>query len=120
MKKLLCSSIFIFCSLFLVSTIFAQCQGNVYTTSLTWQTANSVQSFTSTELDYCAGIYYDPVVSNSPRITGRDGTDWARIHWGMDSAPAKLDFGYAAINNHRIPSGDHYLIAYYGCMSGLE
>jgi hypothetical protein len=118
MKKLFCLSIFVFCSLFVASLVSAQCQGNVYLTSLTWQTANSVQSYSSTELDYCAGLYYDPAVSGN--LTEGYGTGSALIGQGYtqgyaDSIPARLDFGYAApINNlSYTTNGDHYVIAYY-------
>lgn len=118
MKKLFCLIILTFSCLFLVSKGFAQCQGNVYITSLTWQTANSVQSYSSTELDYCSGLYYDPVVSGS-LIEGY-GNGYAVLGQGYtqgfaDSVPARLDFGYAApINNlSYATNGDHYVIAYY-------
>ena len=74
MKKLFCLTILVFCSLFLVTSMSAQCQGNYYITSFTWQTANTVQGFTSTELDYCAGLYYDPAVSGSLTEVAGTGT----------------------------------------------
>ena len=118
MKPLIFLGIFIFCSLLFVSTANAQCQGNVYIVSLTEQTGNSVGSYTETELDYCAGLYYDPAVSGN-LIEGY-GTGNALIGQGYtqgtgSSNPARLDFLYAApINNlSYTTSGEHYLIAYY-------
>lgn len=118
MKKLGFLFSLVFCALFFTSNTFAQCQGNVYTTSLSLQSGNSVQGFTSTELDYCAGLYYDP--ANSGTFTEGYGTGNAILRTGYtegygDSVPAELNFiSLAPISNATYTtSGNHFVIAYY-------
>lgn len=62
MKKALSIFAILFCGLFFASSASAQCFGTAYLTSLTWATDDSVHGFSSTELDYCAGQFYDPAL----------------------------------------------------------
>ncbi len=118
MKNLIILSILLVCSLFFVSNVSAQCQGNVYITSLSWQSANSVHGFTSTEVDFCAGLYYDP--ANYGSFIETYGTGTAILGTGYtqgfaDSIPAELNFdSFAPVSNGAYTtSGNHYVIAYY-------
>ena len=49
MKNLILLGMILFFVLFYASTVSAQCQGNVFTISLSWKTEKSVHGFTSTE-----------------------------------------------------------------------
>ena len=118
MKNLILLGMILFFVLFYASTVSAQCQGNVFTISLSWKTEKSVHGFTSTELDYCAGLYYDP--ANKGIFEENYGTGTALLGTAYtqgyaDSVPAELSFdSYAPISNGIYTTiGNHYVIAYY-------
>ncbi|MCB1024718.1 MAG: hypothetical protein KDB79_10030 [Acidobacteria bacterium] len=118
MRKLAVLTILLFSFLGLVETANAQCEGHVYITSLSLQSENSVQGFTSTELDYCAGLYYDP--ANNGSFVENYGSGSAILRTGYtqgygDSVPAELNFfSLAPVNNGSYTTnGNHYVVAYY-------
>jgi hypothetical protein len=109
---------FIFCCLFCASTVSAQCEGYAYIYSQTSQTSNSVHGYTTTYLDYCAGLYYDPEVLGSFAETLPGGP--AIIGEGFsqgynDTRPAELQFDYRAPLKSApyTVGGNHFLTAYY-------
>jgi len=96
----------LFCLVLGAQSIHAQCSpGYAYMTSLTWQSGNQVFGYSSTELDYCAGLYYDPAVwgrftegnwaTENPFLLGQGYTEGY-----ADVTPAEVYFSYAyPLNN---------------------
>lgn len=118
MRKAFAVITLIFCGLFFASDASAQCFGTAYITSLTWETATAVHGYSSTELDYCAGTYYDPALWAS--FTENQGAGYALLGDGYtegiaDWIPAEIYFDYANPVNglSYTTNGSHYLIAYY-------
>lgn len=124
MKTLLCTlTLAFFCLLLAPQQAQAQyyCSyGIAYGTSYTWQSGTSVYGYSSTQLDYCAGLYYDPAT------WGRfsEGS-WASENVRMladvytegyaDWVPAEIYFSYGYPRNNEYYNTDtrHYVLEYY-------
>lgn len=124
MKKLLCILTLAFFGL-LLTPQQAQAQyycsyGVAYGTSYTWQSGSSVYFYSSTELDYCAGLYYDPATwgrysegswaSENVRMLGEGYTEGY-----ADWVPAEIAFnyGYPYHNQYYNTDTRHYVLEYY-------
>ncbi|HEX8633127.1 MAG TPA: DUF4214 domain-containing protein [Pyrinomonadaceae bacterium] len=124
MKKLLCILTLAFFG-FLLTPQQAQAQyycsyGIAYGTSYTWQSGSSVYFYSSTELDYCAGLYYDPATwgryseglwaSENVRLLGEGYTEGY-----ADWVPAEIAFnyGYPSHNQYYNTDTRHYVLEYY-------
>lgn len=63
MKKIICTITFAILCIFMAAEK-SQAQycgyGVAYGVSAVWQSGSTVYFYSSTELDYCAGLYYDP------------------------------------------------------------
>lgn len=123
MKKTLCTiTLALFC-LFL-SAQKAQAQycsyGVAYGTSAVWQSGSTVYFYSSTELDYCAGLYYDPATygrysegywpTENVRLLGEAYTEGY-----ADWVPAEIYASYSAPVNNQYYNTDtiHYVLEYY-------
>ena len=124
MKKLLCTLMLAFFGL-LLTPQQAQAQyycsyGVAYGTSYTWQSGSSVYFYSSTQLDYCAGLYYDPATwgrysegswaSENVRMLGEGYTEGY-----ADWVPAEIGFSYAYPYHNQYYNTDtrHYVLEYY-------
>ena len=125
MKKTLCTiTLALFC-LFL-SAQKAQAQyyycnyGVAYGTSAVWQSGTTVYFYSSTELDYCAGLYYDPATygrysegnwaTENVRLLGDAYTEGY-----ADWVPAEIyaSFAYPIDNEYYNTDTIHYVLEYY-------
>lgn len=99
----------------------AQClTGTVYVTSFAWQSSAEVYGYSSTELDYCAGFYYDPATwgrfsegnwaTEAPRMLSTQYTEGS-----SDYIPADIyySYGYPVNGQYYNVDTQHYIIAYY-------
>lgn len=118
MRKIIFTFTFIILSLFLTTKISAQCIGTIYDTSFTWQTSTSVHGYSSTDIDYCAGLYYDPAAAGI--FTESYSTFYAVLGNGYsqgyaDWTPAEIFYSYySPVENVNYTTvTDHYVIAYY-------
>lgn len=119
MKRYLIILLLAFCCSLSASELYA-CDGTIYETSLAWQSGNTVAGYSSTELDYCAGIYYDPATwgrfsegnwaVENPRMI----SDAYTQGYGS-SVAAQINYNYAYPFNGQYYNVDtqHYIISYY-------
>lgn len=127
MKLLLCSLTLAFLCLFAAPRQAQACSyAVVYGASWTWQSGSSVHFYSGTDLDYCAGLYYDPATygrysESSPtagtRLLG-DGYTEGYSDW----LPAEIEasFGYPYHDRVYHTDTNHYVLEYYqyyGCFS---
>lgn len=119
MKKfLIIFSILFYC--FLSASEMYACDGTIYETSAVWQSGNTVVGYSSTQLDYCAGIYYDPATwgrfsegnwaMENPRIIDNVYTQ------GYGSSVAALinyNYNYPINGHYYNVDTQHYFISYY-------
>jgi hypothetical protein len=122
-KRLLCVWALAFLWLFVASKQ-AQAQycnyGIAYGVSWTWQDNNAVYGYAATELDYCAGLYYDPAVY-SRFVEGNYRTENTRVlgegysEGYADWIPAEIYFGYGYPRDYEYYNTDstHYVLEYY-------
>jgi hypothetical protein len=94
--------------------------GVAYGTSYTWQSGSSVYFYSSTELDYCAGLYYDPATwgrysegswaSENVRMLAQGYTEGY-----ADWVPAEIlfNYGYPYHNQYYNTDTRHYVLEYY-------
>jgi hypothetical protein len=123
MKPLSCLFAIVFFCLFLgVQQTQAQyCSyGVVYGTSFAWQSGDAVYGYSATELDYCAGAYYDPAVwgrfsegnwaTENPTMLAEGYTEGY-----ADWIPAEIYFSYQYPVNNEYYNVDstHYVLEYY-------
>jgi ribosomal protein L24E len=123
MKKLLCTlTLALFCLVLAPQQAQAQyCSyGVAYGSSWTWQSGSSVYFYSSTELDYCAGLYYDPATwgrysegnwaTESVRMLGEGYTEGY-----ADWIPAVIEASYAYPYHNQYYNTDtrHYVLEYY-------
>jgi hypothetical protein len=124
MKKLLCTlTLAFFCLLLAPQQAQAQyyCSyGIAWGTSYTWQSGTSVYFYSSTELDYCAGLYYDPATwgrysegnwaTENVRMLGEGYTEGY-----ADWYPAEIYFSYSFPTHNQYYNTDtrHYVLEYY-------
>lgn len=124
MKKILCTfTLAFFCLLLAPRQAQAQyyCSyGVAYGASWTWQSGSTVYFYSSTELDYCAGLYYDPATwgrysegnwaTESVRMLGEGYTEGY-----ADWIPAVIEASYAYPYHNRYYNTDtrHYVLEYY-------
>ena len=92
----------------------------VYGTSFAWQQGNAVYGYSSTELDYCAAIYYDPATwgrfsegnwaTETPILLASAYTEGY-----ADWVPADIYFSYIypASNEYYNVDTVHYVKEYY-------
>lgn len=123
MRKTLCTmALALFC-LFL-SAQKAQAQycsyGVAYGTSAVWQSGTTIYFYSSTELDYCAGLYYDPATygrysegnwaTENVRLLGDAYTEGY-----ADWEPAEIyaSYGYPIDREYYNTDTSHYVLAYY-------
>lgn len=123
MKKTLCTiTLAILCLFFSAQKSQAQyCSyGIAYGISAVWQSGNSVFFYSATELDYCAGLYYDPATYG--RFTeGNFATENVRLladgytEGYSYVIPAEIFAGYGAPINFQYYNTDtiHYVLEYY-------
>lgn len=123
MKKLLCTLALAFFCLMLAPRQ-AQAQycgyGVAYGTSYTWQSGSSVYFYSSTELDYCAGLYYDPATYGR-YSEGNFATENTRLladgytEGYADWIPAEIYYSYGSPINNQYYNTDttHYVLEYY-------
>ena len=123
MKKLLCILTLAFFGLLLtpqqVQAQYYCSYGVAYGTSYTWQSGSSVYFYSSTELDYCAGLYYDPATygrfseglwaSENVRLLGEGYTEGY-----ADWVPAEIyySYGYPYHNQYYNTDTSHYVLEY--------
>src|ERR1051326_4254951 len=123
MRKILCTmALALFC-LFL-SAQKAQAQycdyGVAYGTSAVWQSGTTVYFYSSTELDYCAGLYYDPATygrysegnwaTENVRLLGDAYTEGY-----ADWEPAEIyaSYSYPMDREYYNTDTSHYVLSYY-------
>lgn len=124
MKKTLCAiTLILFCLCLSAREARAQyyCSyGVAYGTSAVWQSGSTVYFYSSTELDYCAGLYYDPATygrysegywpSENVRLLGSAYTEGY-----ADWVPAEIyaSYGYPVNNQYYNTDTIHYVLEYY-------
>lgn len=124
MKRALCTiALALICLLLTAQKAQAQyyCSyGVAYGVSAVWQSGTTVYFYSSTELDYCAGLYYDPATwgrysegnwaSENVRMLGEGYTEGY-----SDWVPAEIYASYGAPINNQYYNTDtrHYVLEYY-------
>jgi hypothetical protein len=123
MKKIICTITFAILCIFMAAEK-SQAQycsyGVAYGVSAVWQSGTTVYFYSSTELDYCAGLYYDPATygrftegnfaTENVRLLG-DGYTEGYADW----IPAEIYTNYSFPINHEYYNTDtiHYVLEYY-------
>jgi len=124
MKTLLCALMLAFFCLVLApretQAQYYCSYGVAYGTSYTWQSGSSVYFYSSTQLDYCAGLYYDPATYGR-YSEGNWNTENVRMlaegytEGYADWLPAEIYYSYSSPRNNEYYNTDtrHYVLEYY-------